>query len=46
VTNLVAVKSTDRIFRACARRNSGIEDAWEWVFETLSKDRSRSISYE
>jgi len=26
VTNLVAVKSTDRIFRACARRNSGIED--------------------
>jgi len=26
VTNLVVVKSTDRIFRACARRNSGIED--------------------
>jgi len=27
VTNLVAVKSTDRIFRAYVRRNSGIEDA-------------------
>jgi len=27
VTNLVVVKSTDRIFGACVRRNSGIEDA-------------------